>query len=100
MLKFVLKRVNGTQLMARDLENFSQVRRRWRTRKCWKTDSIHNNGKVKVDEEFENVAKLTLLAPTENQWDWAKGLKNFLFYKQTSDKSHPRKQHATHTLYA
>ena len=68
--------------MARDLENFSQVRRRW----------IHNDGKVNVEEEFENVAKLTLLAPTENQWEWARGLENFLFYEQTSDISHTKEQ--------
>ena len=78
--------------MARDLENFSQVRRRWRSRKCWKTDSIHSDGKVNVEEEFENVAKLT-----ENQWEWARGLENFLLYKQTSDKSHTKEQ-ARYTL--
>ena len=83
--------------MARDLENFSQVRRRWTTRKCWKTDSIHSDGKVNVEEEFENVAKLTLLAPTENKWEWARGLENFLLYKQTSDKSHTKGQ-ARYTL--
>ena len=96
-LKFFVEGVNGTQLKARDLENFSQVRRRWRTRKCWKTDSIHNDGKANVEEEFENVAKLTLLAPTEKQGEWARGLENFLFSKQTSDKNHTKEQ-ARYTL--
>ena len=57
-----------------------------------KTDSTHNYGKVNVEEEFENIAKLTLLAPTENKWEWARGLENFLFYKQTSDICHTKEQ--------